>query len=141
MSLRVVQQAIQSARGGSDFVLPLYRLEGIHEGGEGGGGGLDSRYPGAIKFLSRRLLLLGSFVIFCSLLFWPLPPPPLTVEYTTNGVGEILAIYGPSVIGRENYATIIYSYAHYSYIILSSVYTGCGFILFHGRLIYRSTRD
>lgn len=63
----LVQHAL-GRRSDSSVVPPLYRLGQAQDGGMT----IDDLYnadPSATEFLSRLLLLLGSFVIFCLLLF------------------------------------------------------------------------
>jgi hypothetical protein len=68
--LPFVQQALRhaAAAGGAEFVPPLHRLEGMHSSSQP-----DWAAPVAnresTEFLSWLLLLLGSFVLFCLLLF------------------------------------------------------------------------
>ena len=68
--LPLVQQALRHAAavGGADFVPPLHRLEGMHPAAPNDGAAPISNRE-STEFLSWLLLLLGSFVLFCLLLF------------------------------------------------------------------------
>ena len=72
--LPLVQHALRRAGSSDVGVPPVSRLERAASDGAGVGGAWqhhhdDGADPGATEFLSRLLLLLGSFVIFCLLLF------------------------------------------------------------------------
>jgi RING-type zinc-finger len=67
--LPFVQQALRhaAAAGGAEFVPPLHRLEGIQHSSPDWAAPVANRE--STEFLSWLLLLLGSFVLFCLLLF------------------------------------------------------------------------